>query len=197
MRPARGAETLARMNGCAICGKDLQDSLTIEWEAMPGIQWHANCDWTVEGRAWFDEQRRLNPRLDRQVQLRTMGLGQVCVECGHEQSVNPTAIGMNPSSWDVNCTACGESWHDAINGYSEPEVWAELWRLRSDFELGEWDATHEEALVKLDSHLRNAPQHSCGPIGRFSFTARVRCLRCASTLPVESWFHYGFRPSGR
>lgn len=184
------------MNDCAICREDLQDSPTIEWEAMPGVRWHAACDWTVEGRAWFEEQRRANPRLDRQVQLRTMGLEQRCGECHYEQSVNPTAIGMDPSSWDVNCILCGEYWPEAINGYREPELWAELWRLRSRFELGDWDAAQEDALFALDSRLPVAPEHSCAPGSRFSFTARVRCMRCASTLPIESWFHYGFRPGG-
>lgn len=108
------------------------------------------------------------------------------------RSVNPTAIGMDPSSWDVNCTLCGEYWRGAIDGYREPELWAELWRLRSDFELGDWGAAHEEALFALDSRLPRGPEHSCAPGSRFSLTARARCMRCASTLPIESWFHYGF-----
>jgi len=181
------------MNICAVCGKELQDSTLIEWEAMPGIAWHADCDWTSDGRAWFEAQRRANPRLNRQVELRTMGLEQQCQECGHEQSVNPTAIGMDPSPWDVNCTACGEYWPDAVNASRNQDIVSALWRLRRDFELGQWDVGHEDDLSVLDSHLPTTSRHSCALGGQFSFTARVRCQRCAAMLPVRSWFHYGYQ----
>ena len=181
------------MKTCAVCGRSL-NAPTVEWNTLPGVAWHLACDSTPEGRAWFNQQRRTNAKLDREVELRTMGLDQRCPDCGNEQRVNPTATGMASGTWDLNCDQCGQYWQDAISSTGDPETFAELRRLRRQFELGDWEAIHEERLRALDAKLASRPTHSCPEDGKFSFAARVRCLRCAALLPIGSWFHYGFRP---
>lgn len=182
------------MDTCAICGASLDDAPRVEWKALPGVAWHLACDWTPEGRAWFEQQRLTNSKLDRQVELSTTGLNQRCPECAMEQRVSPTGIFMAANSWDLNCDRCGQYWQDAINSTGNPEIFTELCRLREDFALGDWEAIDEERLIALDAQLSSRPSHVCPNGGKFSIGARVRCFGCTAPLPIGSWFHRGYHP---
>jgi hypothetical protein len=82
---------------------------------------------------------------------------------------------------------------DAIDGYVQPDLYEELMRIRLQFERGDWDWRREMQLVALDARLPARPdRRACECGGRFSFTARVRCLRCKAVLPIDSWFHTAF-----
>jgi hypothetical protein len=188
---AAPAPTGSAEERCAICGAELEDAVVIRWESLPNQAWHASCESTDEGRAWFEALRQRNPPLDRQVTLRTLGLEQRCTSCGTHHFVNPTATGHDPTGWSVNCGSCGEAWIDAISGSTTPGLHAELMRLRLLFETGAWGGGCERQLLALDARLPSrADRRQCRQCGgRFSFSARVRCLKCRTVLPIDSWLH--------
>lgn len=94
---------------CAICGEELGGSAVVRWASVPGLAWHLSCEATAGGQAWFERLRKEHPALDRQVKLRSLVLDQDCSNCGAHHSVSPTATGLDPSGWSVNCCAAGRS----------------------------------------------------------------------------------------
>ena len=173
---------------CAICGEELGGSPSVRWASVPGLAWHLSCEAAAGGQAWFERLRKEHPALDRQVKLRTLDLHQDCGSCGAHHSVSPTATGHDPSGWSVNCSGCGNVWVEAVDADRQPDLFAELMRLRLNFEVGNWSGLQEWMLAALDARL---PGHAncsdCG--GRFSCAARSRCRVCRAVLGLDSWLH--------